>query len=170
MKKFVLLTLILCIVVTACSYSTVTISVQNNSNFSAVLDINYTKDNRGVVELQPNEIKTFSLPSSYTIKMAVKQKNITRNHLSFLSSTECVVENNLSVLYKIINTTKFKVKLEEKNNLFDTIEIDGISGNSPCIEKPLNVYSNRLDIKAIAVGYNITLKVEFQDSKIIIKL
>lgn len=170
MKKIFLLGLILCTVIVSCSYKTITISIQNDSNFPAVLDIDYTKDNRGVLELQPSEMRIFSLPSSYTIKMAIKQKNITRNHLSFLSSMKCVVENNLPMLYRIINTTKFKVKLEEKDNLFDVTEIDGISESSPCIEKNLNVYSSNLNIKASSVDYGITLKVELQDNKIIIKL
>ena len=170
MKKIVLVGLILCIIITACPYPMIVISVQNDSNFSAVLNIDYTKDNRGIVELQPNEIKTFSLPSSYTVEMAIKQKNITRNHLSFLSSTKCVIENNLPVPYKIINTTKLKVRLEEKNNLFDTIEIDGISGGCSYIEKPIDVYSSSLDIKAITLDYSIPLKLEIQDKKIIVKL
>jgi len=170
MKKIVLVGVIFFIIITACPYPMITISVQNDSNFSAVLNIDYTRDNRGIVELQPNEIKTFSLPSSYTVEMAIKQKNITRNHLSFLSSTKCVIENNLPVPYKIINTTKLKVRLEEKNNLFDTIEIDGVSGSYSYIEKTIDVYSSSLDIKAITLDYSIPLKLEIQDKKIIIKL
>lgn len=170
MKKIFLLGLVSFIIITVCSYPLVTISVQNDSNFLAVLNIDYTKDDRGILKLQPNEIKTLSLPTSYTIEMAIKQKNIARNHLSFLSSTKCIVENNLPVLYQVVNTTKFKVRLEEKNNLFDTVDIDGVSGSMPYIEKSLNVYSSSLDIKASSFDYNIPLKVEIQDNRIIIKL
>lgn len=170
MKKIVFVGLILFILTISCSYPLLTISVQNNSNYLAVFNIDYTKDDRGILELQPNEIRTFFLPTSYTIKMAIKQKNITRNHLSFLSSTKCIVENNLPVVYQVMNTTQFKVRLEEKNSLFDTVDIDGVSGSIPYIEKPLNVYSSSLDIKARTFDYNIPLRVEIQDNRIIIKL
>ena len=64
------------------------------------------------------------------------------------------------LLYKIINTTKFKERLYENNNLFYIIKIDGVSETYIYTEKLINVCSSSFDIKTSIFDYDITLRLE----------
>lgn len=170
MKKIVLIIFaIFCF--TNCQAPTSAIVVENKSNYPATLKIEHIKEDKNNVILQPTEVLTLSLIAPNTIKYAVSLKSISRNYLKFISDKYCVVENTEPERYTIINTTRFKVILTEKNNLFDKTTIDGISGTEIIKSKNLDVFSSFLNIQAITDDeFKIILDVSVQNKKIIIKL
>ncbi len=122
MKKIVLIIFVI-FLFTSCQAPTSAIFIENKSNYPATLKIEHIKENKNNVILQPTEGITLSLIAPNTIKYAVSLESISRNYLKFISDNYCVIENIVSEKYTIINTTRFKVILTEKNNLFDNTTI-----------------------------------------------
>lgn len=170
MKKIVLVIFAI-FLFTNCPAPTSAIVIENKSNYPATLKIEYIKEDKNNVVLQPTEAITLSLIAPNTIKYAVSLKSISRNYLKFISDNYCVVENTVPERYTIINTTRFKVILTEKNNMFDKTKIDGISGAEIAKSKDIDVFSPSLNIQVITDDeFKIILDVSVQNKKIIIKL
>ncbi|EMB47049.1 hypothetical protein [Treponema denticola] len=170
MKKIILIVFAV-FLFTNCQAPTSAIVIENKSNYPAALKIEHIKENKNNVILQPTEGITLSLIAPNTIKYAVSLESISRNYLKFISDNYCVIENTVPERYTIINTTRFKVILTEKNNLFDKTTIDGISGTEIIKSKNLDVFSSFLNIQAITDDeFKIILDASVQNKKIIIKL
>lgn len=169
MKKIVLVGLI-ALLIGGCMQPTKKIVIQNNSDFLAELYVDNIVENRRI-NLYPHSSVSVSLIAPNQLNHSVEQLNITRNHLNFISSTLCTIENNNPIIYTIINETIYDVNISELNNLFD--ECNNIPKKSHSTN--INVYSSDLKIK-IKVKDNPLLDIPFQyiclpqDKKIIIKL
>lgn len=172
MKKIVLLGwLFITFLILGCPSPTSKIIMENKSNYPATLKIKHIKEDKNNVVLQPTEAITLSLIAPNTIKYAVSLESISRNYLKFISDNYCVVENTVPERYTIINTTRFKVILTEKNNMFDKTKIDGISETEIVKSKDIDVFSPSLNIQAITDDeLKIILDVSVKNKKIIIKL
>lgn len=169
MKKIVLVG-VMVMLLGGCMQPAKKITIQNDSDFPAILYVDNIVENRKV-NLKPRSSIILSLIAPNQLKHSVKQLNITRNHLNFISDDICSITNNAPITYRIINTTIYDLNLEELNNLFD--ECSNIPKNSQSIS--ITGYSTHLDIK-IKVKDNPLLNIPFQyiclpqDNKIIIKL
>ena len=170
MKKIVLIVFAI-FLFTSCQAPTSAIVIENKSNYPATLKIEHIKEDKNNVILQPTEVLTLSLIAPNTIKYAISLESISRNYLKFISDNYCVIENTVPERYTIINTTRFKVILTEKNNLFDKTTIDGISGTEIVKSKDIDAFSPSLNIQAITDDeFKIILDVFVQNKEIIIKL
>lgn len=169
MNKIVLL-ISAAIIFAGCQAGTKRIVIENKSNFPASLYVDNIKEDRNIT-LAPLSSTVVSLYEPNVIKNSIRQLNITRNNLHFISERLCTIENSAAITYTVINTTMYDVKLVEQNALFDNC--DNVPKNSDTIT--ITGYSTNFNIE-ITVKDDPSLKLPFQyvcialEKKIIIKL
>lgn len=101
----------------------------------------------------------------------IKNASIGRWTLTFPNKQLCVIKNTPPTIFKIINTTDFKIKVFEKNNMFDTVEVEKKQGAEPCKTMDISVYVSDITVYAETLnGASISLTVILQNKNIIVKL
>ncbi len=101
----------------------------------------------------------------------IKNASIGRWTLTFPNKQLCVIKNTPPTTFKIINTTDFKIKVSEKNNMFDTVEVEKRQGAEPYNTMDISVYSSDITVYAETLnGVSISLTVILQNKNIIVKL